>query len=159
MPLPVPLQLKRRGPAQPVPPPTGKTDLLLRFFDSQFFDSWIALTYLYKSNSPGVQDYLCNRLYELPEAGLERYLLQLTQLVIERPHSSLERVIVDLCSRSLRVAVKVCAMWVLQKPSQAEEPCNFDRRDDDIRTFLLCRFTGCCWRIPRTTQKTCWCRS
>lgn len=27
------------------PPATGKTDLLLRFFDSQFFDEWIALTY------------------------------------------------------------------------------------------------------------------
>jgi hypothetical protein len=24
--------------------PRGKTDLLLRFFDSQFFDEWIALT-------------------------------------------------------------------------------------------------------------------
>ena len=26
------------------PPATGKTDLLLRFFDSQFFDEWIAVT-------------------------------------------------------------------------------------------------------------------
>ena len=26
------------------PPPTGRTDLLLRFFESQFFDEWIALT-------------------------------------------------------------------------------------------------------------------
>ena len=26
------------------PPDAGKTDLLLRFFDSQFFDEWIALT-------------------------------------------------------------------------------------------------------------------
>ena len=25
-------------------PEIGKTDLLLRFFDSQFFDEWIALT-------------------------------------------------------------------------------------------------------------------
>lgn len=25
-------------------PEAGKTDLLLRFFDSQFFDEWIALT-------------------------------------------------------------------------------------------------------------------
>ena len=28
------------------PPATGKTDLLLRFFDSQFFDEWIAITYV-----------------------------------------------------------------------------------------------------------------
>ena len=26
------------------PPPTGRSDLLLRFFESQFFDEWIALT-------------------------------------------------------------------------------------------------------------------
>ena len=35
------------GPATSTPKPpdaAGKTDLLLRFFDSQFFDEWIALT-------------------------------------------------------------------------------------------------------------------
>lgn len=32
------------GPAGSVP--RGKTDLLLRFFDSHFFDEWIALTYV-----------------------------------------------------------------------------------------------------------------
>lgn len=65
--------------------------------------------YLYKSNSAGVQDYLCNRLYTLPEAGIERYLLQLVHLVLARPHCSLERVLVDLCARSLRIACKVRA--------------------------------------------------
>ena len=54
-----------------------------------------------------MQDYLCNRLYGLPENGVEQYLLQLVQLVLTRPHSSLERVLVDLCARSLRLAVKV----------------------------------------------------
>ena len=63
--------------------------------------------YLYKSTSPGVQDYLCNRLYSLPEAGIERYLSQLCQLVIHKPHSPLEKVLADLCARSLRIAVKV----------------------------------------------------
>lgn len=63
--------------------------------------------YLYKSESPGVQDYLCNRLYALPEKGLERYLSQLCQLIVSRPGCSLERVMVDLCARSLRIAVKV----------------------------------------------------
>ncbi len=63
--------------------------------------------YLYKSTSAGVQDYLCNRLYSLPEAGIEQYLLQLVELVLSRPHSSLERVMIDLCARSLRLAVKV----------------------------------------------------
>ena len=63
--------------------------------------------YPYKSTSDGVQDYLCNRLYTLPEKGLERYLSQLCQLIINQPRSSLERVMVDLCARSLRIAVKV----------------------------------------------------
>ena len=63
--------------------------------------------YLYKSNSPGVQDYLCNRLYGLPEAGVERYLSQICQLVISRPFGSLERVLAALCASSLRIAVKV----------------------------------------------------
>lgn len=86
----------------------GKIDLLLKFFDSQHFDAWVALTYLYKStSSPGVTDYLCNRLYTLPEEQVEGYLSQLCQLIINRPHSPLERVLVDLCARSLRIAVKV----------------------------------------------------
>lgn len=67
-----------------------------------------ACSYLYKSNSPGVLDYLCNRLYTLPERDVERYLSQLTQLAIQRgPNSSLGRVIVGLCAQSLRIAVKV----------------------------------------------------
>lgn len=32
------------GPGHALAPPSGKTDLLLRFFDSQFFDEWICLT-------------------------------------------------------------------------------------------------------------------
>ena len=68
----------------------------------------VALTYLYKStSSPGVTDYLCNRLYTLPEEQVEAYLSQLCQLIVSRPHSPLERVLVDLCARSLRIAVKV----------------------------------------------------
>ena len=67
----------------------------------------VSCRYLYKSTSDGVQDYLCNRLYTLPEKGLERYLSQLCQLIINQPRSSLERVMVDLCARSLRIAVKV----------------------------------------------------
>ena len=63
--------------------------------------------YLYKSNSPGVQDYLCNRLYTLQEAELEKYLSQLCQLLINRPYGPLEKVVVDLCAKSLRIAVKV----------------------------------------------------
>ena len=51
---------------------------------------------------------------------VERYLSQLCQLVYLRPGSSLEKVLVDLCAQSLRIAVKVrraccacCARCVL----------------------------------------------
>jgi len=54
-----------------------------------------------------VLDYLCNRLYSLPERDVERYLSQLTQLCIQRPGSLLDRVIERLCAKSLRIAVKV----------------------------------------------------
>ena len=74
--------------------------------------------YLFKSTSAGVQDYLCNRLYSLPESGIERYLLQLGQLVLSRPHSSLERVLIDLCARSLRLAVKVGGRLRLEVQNQ-----------------------------------------
>ncbi|KAK2076370.1 hypothetical protein QBZ16_000895 [Prototheca wickerhamii] len=95
---------------------SGKSDLLMRFFESDWFDAWIALTYLYKSTSPGVLDYLCNRLYTLPERDVETYLSQLTQLCMLQPNSSLERVLIDLCSRSLRIAVKT--YWLLLAISQ-----------------------------------------
>ena len=54
-----------------------------------------------------MQDYLCNRLCSLPEGGLERYLSQLCQLLINKPRTSLEEVVVKLCASSLRIAVKV----------------------------------------------------
>ncbi|PRW56340.1 phophatdylinositol 4-kinase [Chlorella sorokiniana] len=97
------------------------SDLLIRFFESDWFDTFIALTYLYKSQSAGVRDYLCNRLYGLPEREVERYLSQLTQLCFQRPGSSLERVIIDLCAQSLRIAVKT--YWLLLAISQ-DQPKN-----------------------------------
>lgn len=89
----------------------GKTDLLLRFFESSFFDEWIALLYLYQNTAAGVQDYLCNKLHELPQKGFERFLLQFVLLAVSRPGSALEKVLTDLCSKSFRIAVKV--YWLL----------------------------------------------
>lgn len=39
-------------------------------------------SYLYKSQSAGVRDYLCNRLYGLPEREVERYLSQVGTWVL-----------------------------------------------------------------------------
>ena len=71
----------------------------------------VCCRYLFKSNSDGVQDYLCNRLCSLPETGTERYLSQLCQLLINKPRTALEEVIVKLCASSLRIAVKVRPAW------------------------------------------------
>jgi hypothetical protein len=54
-----------------------------------------------------VQEYLCQRLHELPEAALEKFLLQLVYIAVDRPSSNLEDAIVDFCSKSFRIAVKV----------------------------------------------------
>ena len=42
---------------------------------------------------------------------MEEYLLQLVYLVLQRPSTSLERVLIDLCARSLRIAAKVRPSW------------------------------------------------
>ena len=67
--------------------------------------------YLWKSKSAGVHDYLCNRLYSLPPERLEPYLVELVRLATMWPGSSLERCVVDLCRRSLRIALKI--RWLL----------------------------------------------
>ena len=36
---------------------------LLRFFESKHFDMSIAISYLFNTKEPGVQSYLCNRLF------------------------------------------------------------------------------------------------
>eukprot|EP00798_Chlamydomonas_sp_ICE-L_P018981 gene18981-25560_t len=92
-------------------PEPGKTDLLLRLFESDFFNEWIAIQYLYQCNQPGVQDYLCNKLHDLPHEAIERYLLQLVYLSVSRPGQALEHTILTLCSKSFKLAVKV--HWLL----------------------------------------------
>ena len=54
---------------------------LLRFFQSQFFDTWISVSYLYRYPSPGIHDYLCNALYSMPDDEIEFYLVQLWYLL------------------------------------------------------------------------------
>lgn len=49
-------------------------------------------------------------------------LLQLTQLCIQRPGSSLERVIIDLCAQSLRIAVKVSFVCAVPAVAAAQFP-------------------------------------
>ncbi|CAL1409273.1 unnamed protein product [Linum trigynum] len=80
---------------------------LIRFFDSAFFCEWIAVSYLYKHEHSGVRDYLCNRMYTLPLSGIESYLFQICYMMIHKPSPSLDKFVIDICSKSLMIALKV----------------------------------------------------
>ncbi|KAL5982658.1 hypothetical protein ACLOJK_016733 [Asimina triloba] len=85
----------------------GESGWLIRFFDSDFFCEWIAVSYLYKHDHPGVRDYLCNRMYSLPLSGIESYLLQICYMLLHKPSPSLDKFVIDICSKSLKIALKV----------------------------------------------------
>ncbi|XP_057749080.1 phosphatidylinositol 4-kinase beta 1-like [Arachis stenosperma] len=80
---------------------------LIRFFDSDFFCEWIAVSYLYKHDHAGVRDYLCNRMYTLPLQGIESYLFQVCYMMIHKPSPSLDKFVIDVCAKSLKIALKV----------------------------------------------------
>uniref|UniRef100_A0A7C9AGJ6 1-phosphatidylinositol 4-kinase n=1 Tax=Opuntia streptacantha TaxID=393608 RepID=A0A7C9AGJ6_OPUST len=85
----------------------GENGRLIRFFDSAFFCEWIAVSYLYKHDHPGVRDYLCNRMYTLPLSGIESYLFQICYMMVHKPSPSLDKFVIDVCSKSLKIALKV----------------------------------------------------
>uniref|UniRef100_A0A7S1XGJ5 1-phosphatidylinositol 4-kinase n=2 Tax=Compsopogon caeruleus TaxID=31354 RepID=A0A7S1XGJ5_9RHOD len=88
---------------------------LLRLFKSDFFDAWMAVTYLYKyRGSTGVQDYLCNELYSLNDADLETYLPQLCNLLLHHAKDSvmLQKFIMDKCAESVHLALQV--YWFME---------------------------------------------
>jgi hypothetical protein len=70
-----------------------------------------------------VQEYLCNRLNELSEPALEKYLLELVYIAVERPSSNLETAIIELCSKSFRIAVKVGVAALRRGTTRRGGPC------------------------------------
>ncbi|KAL8166301.1 hypothetical protein V2J09_007800 [Rumex salicifolius] len=91
----------------PISESIGENGWLIRFFDSAFFCEWIAVSYLYKHNHAGVRDYLCNRMYTLPLSGIESYLFQICYMMVHKPSPSLDKFVIDICSSSLKIALKV----------------------------------------------------
>nr|VDD27387.1 unnamed protein product [Brassica oleracea] len=85
----------------------GSNGWLIRFFDSAFFCEWIAVSYLYKHPHAGVRDYLCNRMYTLPLSGIESYLFQICYMMVHKPSPSLDKFVIDICAKSLKIALKV----------------------------------------------------
>ncbi|XP_064935678.1 phosphatidylinositol 4-kinase beta 1-like isoform X1 [Musa acuminata AAA Group] len=97
----------------------GEKGWLIRFFDSAFFCEWIAVSYLYKHDHDGVRDYLCNRMYTLPLPGIESYLFQICYMLIYKPSPSLDKFVIDTCSKALRIALKV--HWFLMAELEDSE--------------------------------------
>ncbi|KAJ1961623.1 Phosphatidylinositol 4-kinase pik1alpha (PI4-kinase)(PtdIns-4-kinase) [Dipsacomyces acuminosporus] len=94
---------------------TTNSSLLLRLFTSQFFDSWMAVSYLFRyPHIVGVQHYLCNELRKLPLGEIEFFLPQLVHLLITRPNEStaVESLLLDVSLRSSHIAMLL--YWYLQ---------------------------------------------
>ncbi|GLJ36817.1 hypothetical protein SUGI_0742710 [Cryptomeria japonica] len=102
-----------------IPSETGDSGWLIRFFDSAFFCEWIAISYLYKHDHQGVRDYLCNRMYSLPHSGIESYLFQICYMLVHKSSPSLDKFVIDMCSKSLRIALKV--HWFLMAEAEDSE--------------------------------------
>ena len=132
---------KRAPPPPPVPPTDGKTEVLLRFFESEHFDEWVAISNLWRTNNDGVVDYLCNRLLSLSDERVERYLNQIITLQILRPNKSLERAIVRACARSIRLGTQTC--WLLAAAAGDRVPGPTEALRDDA----ISRARGE-WRLP-----------
>mmetsp|Transcript_3344 Transcript_3344/g.10191 ORF Transcript_3344/g.10191 Transcript_3344/m.10191 type:complete len:766 (+) Transcript_3344:232-2529(+) len=88
---------------------------LLRLFRSEFFDAWMAVSYLYRyRENHGVLDYLCNELYGVEYADLERYLPQISHMIVHhmKGNPTVERFIMDKCSSSVHFALQM--YWFLE---------------------------------------------
>lgn len=57
----------------------GKKDLLLRLFQSDYFDAWIGLAYLWRYNGKdvGLQYFICERMRQRPLGEIEFVLPQI----------------------------------------------------------------------------------
>ncbi|KAJ2786182.1 Phosphatidylinositol 4-kinase pik1alpha (PI4-kinase)(PtdIns-4-kinase) [Coemansia javaensis] len=101
--------------AQPRRGSARNSSLLLRLFTSQFFDTWLAVSYIFRyPRLVGVQHYLCNELRRFPRAEVEFFLPQLVHLLVTRPNESaaLESLLMDMSLQSAHVATIL--YWYLQ---------------------------------------------
>jgi len=76
---------------------------------------------LYIKSNAHAQEAACATLLQLSEPEIQRYLLQIVYLAVARPSTSLERAVVELCRRSLSIALRVT--WLLLALHQ-DQPSN-----------------------------------
>jgi len=129
------------------------SSLLMRFFESDFFDAWIAVSYLHKDLPEQTREYLCQRIYMLPESDVEPYVSQLCQLYVSKGgDDQVERLLIDLCANSLNIAVKT--YWILLAISQDHEVGARSAREETWNTVNSlkdrCELAGLQghWEIP-----------
>lgn len=82
---------------------SSQTSWLLRFFESKHFDMSMAISYLFKTKEPGVQTYLCNRLFTFNNSEVDFYLPQLLNIYIYCCNDSNEQLIADLLNAYFRM--------------------------------------------------------
>lgn len=75
---------------------------LLRFFESKHFDMSIAISYLFNTKEPGVQTYLCNRLFTFSNEDVDFYLPQLLNIYIYCCNEANEQLIADMLNSYFR---------------------------------------------------------
>ncbi|KAK9702305.1 Phosphatidylinositol 4-kinase pik1alpha (PI4-kinase)(PtdIns-4-kinase), variant 2 [Basidiobolus ranarum] len=93
----------------------SSNSLLLRLFNSEFFTSWLAISYIFKyPHSVGIQHYLCKELTKFPLSEIEFFLPQICHLLISRPEQSvsLENFLLERCKLSTHIAI--LTFWYLQ---------------------------------------------
>ncbi|KAH9812061.1 hypothetical protein DFH28DRAFT_1130305 [Melampsora americana] len=114
----------------------GGSGLLLRLFQSEYFNVHLAIAYLKNyPESIGITYYLINRLNNFPEKDIEFYWPQLCHLLISRPTESfaLESFLIKKCQDSTHLAMKT--LWYLQSSlSDLSSAPN-------TRSFAICRRT------------------
>ncbi|CAJ0828628.1 17305_t:CDS:10 [Entrophospora sp. SA101] len=91
------------------------SQLLLRLFQSEHFNSSMAISYLFKyPDSVGIQHYLCNELKKFPMSEIEFFLPQLCHLLVCRTTESvaLEFFILENCEKSKHMAI--LTLWYFQ---------------------------------------------
>src|SRR5574343_1539979 len=81
------------------------------------------LFYLYNHNTPGVQAFLINKLYQVDLSHISFYLPQLVRMSISREdYGAYSRFFIDVANRDYLLGVK--AHWILQAQLNTGKFCS-----------------------------------
>ncbi|KAL4502454.1 hypothetical protein ABPG72_012041 [Tetrahymena utriculariae] len=96
----------------------SKEQSLLQMFNAELFTTEYLIEYLYKKfETPGVHEYLVNKLYAVPHYEMDFYISFIVYLVITRPSVYLEQFLASLAQQNLSFYLKM--LWILQAYSDS----------------------------------------